>query len=74
MDEVASLLVALGSQFAGVDLLTNDPTRTLAESGGVFLEINTTPGLHHHCTPSADGVACDVAVTVLRRLLDRDAT
>ena len=74
VDEVASLLVALGSQFAGVDLLTNDPTRTLAESGGVFLEINTTPGLHHHCTPSADGVACDVAVAVLRRLLDRHAT
>jgi cyanophycin synthetase len=73
VEEVAPLLAALGSRFAGVDLLTNDPTRSLAEAGGVFLEINTTPGLHHHCTPSADGVACDVAVTVLRRLLDRDA-
>jgi D-alanine-D-alanine ligase-like ATP-grasp enzyme len=74
VDEVASLLAALGSRFAGVDLLTNDPSRSLAESGGVFLEINTTPGLHHHCNPSPDGVACHVAVTVLRRLLDRDAT
>jgi D-alanine-D-alanine ligase-like ATP-grasp enzyme len=74
VEEVAPLLAALGSQFAGVDLLTNDPTRSLAEAGGVFLEINTTPGLHHHCTPSADGAACDVAVTVLRRLLDRDTT
>jgi cyanophycin synthetase len=71
--EVIPLLAALGCRFVGVDLLTNDPTRTLAESGGVFLEINTTPGLHHHCTPSPDGVACDVAVTVLRQLLDRDA-
>jgi cyanophycin synthetase len=70
--EVAPLLAALGSRFAGVDLLTNDPTRTLVESGGVFLEINTTPGLHHHCIPSGGGDACDVAVTVLRRLLDRE--
>jgi D-alanine-D-alanine ligase-like ATP-grasp enzyme len=74
VQEVTPLLDALGSGFAGVDLLTNDPTRTLAESGGVFLEINTTPGLHHHCAPSPDGVACDVAVAVLGRLLDRDAT
>lgn len=72
--EVAPVLAALGSRFAGVDLLTNDPTRSLAESGGVFLEINTTPGLHHHCVKSPDGVACEVAVTVLSRLLDRDAT
>ena len=70
---VAPLLAAVGSRFAGIDLLTNDPTRSLAESGGVFLEVNTTPGLHHHCAPSATGEPCPVAVTVLRRLLEREA-
>jgi len=68
--EVAPLMAALGSRFAGVDLLTNDPSRTLAESGGVFLEINTTPGMHHHCPI---GEPCTVAETVLGRLLGRAA-
>ena len=39
---------AVGSSFAGVDVVTVDPTRPLRDSGGVFLEINTTPGIHHH--------------------------
>ncbi len=69
--EVAPLLAALGSRFAGIDLLTNDPSQALADSGGVFLEVNTTPGLHHHCSP---GRACPVADTVLARLLDRGAS
>jgi cyanophycin synthetase len=70
--EVAQLVPALGSQFVGIDLITNDPTRTLVESGGVFLEMNTTPGMHHHCTPSDIGAPCAVAVTVLKRLLDTE--
>lgn len=74
VDEVAPLLAALGSRFAGIDLLTNDPTRSLADSGGVFLEINTTPGLHHHCAPSESGAPCAVAERVLRRLLDLEAS
>jgi len=66
--EVAPLLAALGTRFAGVDLLTNDPSGALADSGGVFLEINTTPGMHHHCSP---GTSCTAAETVLATLLDR---
>jgi cyanophycin synthetase len=66
--EVAPLLAALGSRFAGVDLLTNDPSRTLVESSGVFLEINTTPGMHHHCPI---GERCTAAETVLGRLLEQ---
>lgn len=38
----------LNSKFAGVDIITLDPTLPLKESGGVINEINTTPGLHHH--------------------------
>lgn len=72
IDEVAPLVSAIGTRFAGVDLLTNDPTRSLAESGGVFLEVNTTPGLHHHCRPATGG-SCAVAESVLRALLDEPA-
>ena len=68
--EIQPLVATLGTRFAGVDLLTNDPGRSLVESGGAFIELNTTPGLHHHCQPSADGTACAIAVKVLEALLD----
>ena len=67
--EIGRLVAAVGTRFAAVDLLTNDPTRPLAETGGVFLEVNTTPGLHHHCAAVQAG-PCPTAVAVLRRLLD----
>ena len=38
----------LNSKFAGVDIITLDPTKPLRETGGAIIEINTTPGLHHH--------------------------
>lgn len=38
----------LDSKFAGVDIITLDPTKPLRETGGAIIEINTTPGLHHH--------------------------
>ncbi|MGH8583905.1 MAG: hypothetical protein ACREWG_14215 [Gammaproteobacteria bacterium] len=38
----------LFSRFAGVDVITLDPTLPLIKTGGVINEINTTPGLHHH--------------------------
>lgn len=39
---------ALGARFVGVDLVTPDITRPLAESGGVILEVNGTPNLYFH--------------------------
>lgn len=63
----ARVVRELGSRFAGVDLMTNDPSAPLAESGGVFLEINTTPGLHHHYVDPEE--RCPAAVPVLRYLL-----
>jgi cyanophycin synthetase len=68
--EVKQLVDALGSEWAGVDILTTDPGRTLRETGGVLLELNTTPGLHHHCGLQKAGAPCDVAVRVLRYLLE----
>lgn len=61
------LVREVGTRFAGIDVLTNDPAVPLAESGGVFLELNTTPGLHHHYI---DGEGPAVATRVLRYLLE----
>jgi cyanophycin synthetase len=60
---------ALGSQFAGVDVVTADPAVPLDRSGGVFLEINTTPGIHHHCLEAEGGQTSAVATRVLQFLL-----
>lgn len=38
----------LHSRFAGVDVITTDPSAPLEQSGGVISEINSNPGLHHH--------------------------
>lgn len=57
----------LGSRFAGVDLITLDPTLPLDKTGGVINEINTTPGLHHHYGLINDNAS--PAVEVLKHLL-----
>ena len=67
---VGAMVRDLGSRFAGVDVLTNDPGTPLRTSGGVFLEINTTPAIHHHYIGPAQE-AHPVAVQVLRYLLER---
>lgn len=66
---LARLVGEVGSRFAGVDVLTNDPRVPLAESGGVFLELNTTPGIHHHYIGPQ---VRPVAVCVLRYLLEEN--
>lgn len=58
----------LRSRFAGVDLITLDPTLPLEITGGVINEINTTPGLHHHYNLINDDAA--PAVKVLKYLLE----
>jgi cyanophycin synthetase len=64
---LARLVAEVGSRFAGVDVVTNDPSRPLAESGGVFLEVNTTPAIHHHYIDPQDPPVAD---RVLRYLLE----
>jgi len=39
---------SLGLKLAGVDVLTENISLPLSETGGVINEINGTPGLHHH--------------------------
>lgn len=40
--------LAVGVRFAGVDILTEDATRPLTETGGRIVEVNATPGLYYH--------------------------
>jgi cyanophycin synthetase len=66
--ELSAVVRALGSEFAGIDIITNDLGRPLQKSGGTFLEINTTPGIHHHYV--APRPAEPVAKLVLAHLLE----
>jgi D-alanine-D-alanine ligase-like ATP-grasp enzyme len=61
----------VGARLAGVDIVTPDPSVPLVESGGVILEVNTTPGYYYHYHQS--GEPFPVAVHVLRRLLQSRA-
>lgn len=71
VEQASRVVRALGSRFAGVDLMTNDPTRPLEATGGAFLEINTTPGLHHHYQDAEELRTHPVAMAVLDALLTR---
>jgi len=68
-DEAAHAVRIIGSRFAGVDVITLDPRRSLQETSGVVNEINTTPGLHHHYGLEGAGSQTPPAVRVLTRLL-----
>ena len=69
--------ILLQSKFAGVDVITLDPSLPLEKSGGVINEINTNPGLHHHYVSSCHDACCtsdDIGptVSVLTHLLGRN--
>jgi len=61
--EIARLLRI---RLAGHDVITTDISRPLAETGGVFNEVNTTPGLQHHYLIDRP----EHAFPVMERLLD----
>lgn len=68
-DEAVHAAAAVGSRFAGVDLITLDPAKSLVRAGGVINEINTTPGLHHHyqlLNPAHSLPAADVLSVLLQ--------
>jgi hypothetical protein len=54
-------------RFAGIDIVTPDPTRPLADVGGAVLEVNGTPNLYYHYKKK-DG-EFPVAIHLLQRLL-----
>ncbi len=60
---------AVGANLAGVDVITADPTQPLEVTGGVILEVNTTPGFYYHYHKS--GKCCPVAWHLLERFRAR---
>jgi D-aspartate ligase len=67
--EARSAQKTVGLRLAGVDVITADPSRPLADTGGVINEVNGTPGLHHHYLVADPDRATRVAIPVLERLL-----
>ena len=67
IEEGARAVRALRVRFAGLDVITRDPSVPLAESGGAIIEVNGTPNLYYHYHKH-DG-AFPVAVHLLRKLL-----
>jgi cyanophycin synthetase len=58
----------VGARLAGVDVVTTDISRSLSETGGVILEVNTTPGFHYHYHNRSG--RCPVARHVLNAVLN----
>lgn len=69
LEDAARAARATGIRLAGVDLITPDPRRSLADAGGVVIEVNATPGLHYHYQIADADRAQHVAVPILERLL-----
>jgi cyanophycin synthetase len=63
----AAAAAAVGARLAGVDIIAADPAVPLEESGGVVLEVNTTPGHYYHALRRGPGVP--VAVLIVARVL-----
>jgi cyanophycin synthetase len=69
--ELKRVVAAVGSEYAGVDVITTNPSVGLTDSGGALIELNTTPALHQHYTGqggTGEGET-PVAVAVLASLL-----
>jgi len=69
VEQAAQAAGLLGVRWAGVDVITPDPSVSLTASGGRILEVNTTPGLamHYHGKPGQ----VDPAQELLERLSAR---
>ncbi len=68
-EEIGRIVAAVESRLAGVDVVTLDPRVSLRESGGVFLEVNPGPGIHHHYVTEEDHRTHPVAAKLLDYLL-----
>ena len=67
IDDGRRAVRALGTRFAGIDLITTNPGIPMAESGGAFIEVNGTPNLYYHYNKSDSSFP--IAVHLLKRLM-----
>lgn len=70
--DATAAVAAMGLRFAGVDLITPDPSTSLGDAGGVVIEVNGTPGLHYHYLVANPEDSVAVAVPLLEVLLHPD--
>lgn len=70
VEEARRAAAAARLRLAGVDLITPDIGRPLAEAGGAVIEVNGTPGFHYHYLVADPDRATRIAVPVLRTLLE----
>ena len=61
---------AVGLRLAGVDVIAPTANAGLAASGGVVVDVNAVPALHHHALVANGGATARVAVPILRALLE----
>jgi cyanophycin synthetase len=74
VDECADAVRAVGLRLAGVDVVTTDIARPLAETGGAIIEVNGTPGFQYHYVVADPGNATRIGVPVLERVLETVAS
>lgn len=67
--EIAAAAAAVGLRLAGIDLVAEDLSRSLSDSGGAIIEVNGTPGFQYHYLVANPEAATPIAVPILRTLL-----
>ena len=70
VDECAEAVRAVGLRLSGVDLVTPDINRPIAEAGGAIIEVNGTPGFQYHYEVADREHATRIAIPVLQRVFD----
>jgi glutathione synthase/RimK-type ligase-like ATP-grasp enzyme len=68
--DATAAAAALGLRLSGVDVVTPTPKTSLASAGGAVIDVNATPGLHHHTQVADPDSATRVAIPILRALLE----
>ncbi len=64
---------ALGIDIAGIDIVTEDISESILDTGGVIVEVNTAPGIRMHLYPS-EGTPRNVAKDIIDFLFPNDET
>lgn len=70
VDDATQAVAAVGLRLAGVDVVTPDLSKGLAEAGGTIVDVNAPPGLHYHYLTANPDQTSDVAARIMLRLLE----
>ena len=64
---------AIGIDIAGIDIVASDITKSIRETGGAVVEVNTAPGIRMHLYPS-EGTPRNVAKDIVDWLFPDEAS